>query len=56
MSQRIYSPFFFVDAGNNTDGLTASEAVSYGIHTATGCSQSMESPSPAVVCWAMPGR
>ena len=32
-SQRIDSPFFFVDAGSNRIALTTSEAVSYGIHT-----------------------
>lgn len=32
-SQRIDSPFFFVDAGSNRIVLTTSESVSYGIHT-----------------------
>ena len=32
-SQRIDSPFFFVDAGSNRIALTTSEVVSYGIHT-----------------------
>ena len=32
-SQRIDSPFFFVDAGSNRIALATSEAVSYGIHT-----------------------